>query len=199
MPQPHNEERRWTAAETAEDLLAQVEDALVAGWSEEELLAAFDREGVDLTTAGLLIDDVRKDAAASGGPSGSGHHEDVAIAVSATRAFLRRPDDALTIDPERQRDLHAALCAAGLRPTTADALLADVVGLERRMAAVYHRRMRRLGVQGMAVGGLCTALFVFGGLFGGDGARWHLFTATLTGGLFAYSMVLWRRGRPPTR
>lgn len=197
MSEQAAQSRPWTATETAEDLLAQVEDALVAGWSEAELLAAFDNEGVDGVTAALVLDDVRRDAAAAGGPSSSGRHEHVSIALTAARQFIRQRHDPLTLSHEHQRALATALTTAGLRATTAEALLADLTALERRMAEVYHRRMRRLGLQGMVVGGATSVLFVFGGLFGGDGARWHLITAALTLALFAYSLQLWRRGRPP--
>ncbi len=199
MATPPTMERPWTAAETAEDLLAQVEDALVAQWSEEEILAGFDREGLEAPTAAMVLSDIRRDADAAGGPSSSGQHERVAIALAASRRYIRHLDDALRVDPQRCDTLRKALVGAGLREATAQALLSDVTALERRMAAVYHRRMRRLGMQGMVVGGLTTALFAFGGIFGGGGARWHLFTAALTACLFAYSVMLWRRGRPPGR
>ncbi len=199
MATPANMERPWTAAETAEDLLSQVEDTLVADWGEDEILAGLDREGLESPTAAMMLSDVRKDADKAGGPSSSGHHEYVTIALAASRRYIRDPDDPLTLDSKRCDALRQALVSAGLRPETAEALLTDIIALERRMAAVYHRRMRRLGIQGMVVGGATTALFVFGGIFGDAGARWHLMTAALTACLFGYSVVLWRRGRPPGR
>lgn len=191
--------RPWTAAETAEDLLAQVEDALFAGWSQDEIIGALELEGLEGPTAAALAGDVQRDAEAAGGPSSSGEHQRLFMSLGRARQHLRRDDDALTIDEQRREALTLALQKAGLRESTAQAVVSDLVGLERRVALVYQRRMRRLGLQGMAVGGGATALFLFGGLFGGGGARWHLVSAAMTGAFFIYATLLYRRGRPPRR
>ncbi len=186
-------QRAWTAQETAEDLIGQVEDALIGGWSVADAGEALTHQGLDAQTAAQLVDDVR---ALPRPESGTLAAPEVIELVHA-RSFLRAPGDPLTLVPEQVQALEAALTEAGLPGSTAASVCAELAAMERRMAQVYHRRMRRLGVQGMVVGVLATALLGYGGLYGGPDARWHLVTATFTLGLFVYSAALWRRGRPP--
>lgn len=185
--------RPWTARETADDLIAQLEDALHGGWSGAQLSEALTHQGLEAETAANLVEEVAKLDAPDGGHNTA---PDVIILLQ-TRRFLRDPDDPLTVLASRREALAAALQAAGLREATAAAVCSELAALERRGAQVYFKRMRRLGVQGMVVGGLATALLGYGGLYGGPEARWHLTTAAVTLALFIYSTVLFRRGRKP--
>ena len=184
--------RPWTATETALDLVAQVEDALQGGWDRALLSDALQHQGLEEATATLLLTDVAGLAAPDGG---TGDAPEVVQLLSARR-FLRDSNDPLTVLDTRRDALTTALIRVGLREATAAAVTSELASLERRGAAVFFKRMRRLGIQGMIVGGLGTLLLGYGGLYGGPQARWHLATAAVTLALFLYSAALFRRGRP---
>ncbi len=184
--------RPWTATETAVDLVAQVEDALQGGWDRALLGDALLHQGLDDATVALLLADVAGLAAPDGGTVDAPE----VVQLLSARRFLRDPADPLTVLDTRRDALTTALIAVGLREATAAAITSELASLERRGAAVFFKRMRRLGVQGMIVGGLGTLLLGYGGLYGGPQARWHLATAAVTLALFLYSAALFRRGRP---
>ncbi|MCO4762168.1 MAG: hypothetical protein KC502_11730 [Myxococcales bacterium] len=190
---PHG--RPWTATETANDLIAQIEDAVASGWQRPALDEALVHQGLEPATATQLVTDI---AALPQPDGGAGDPPDV-IELLATRMFMRAPHDPLTVLDTRITELAKALEKSGLSAALAAAVTSELAALERRGAETYFGRMRRLGLQGMVVGGATTLLLGYGGLYGGPNARWHLATAAMTLGLFAYSVVLYRRGRPPSR
>ena len=189
--------RVWTVAEVAEDLVAQVEGALTERWTEEEIIESLGIEGLDSLSVRQLLDDVRGQIGSDGPVQPDGQAPVACLSLVPLRTLVREDSDALSIDTDACEQVIEALVAQGLRSTTAQAIVNEVVGMERRSADVYQRRMRRLGVQGMAFGGCITLFFLYGVVVGGPSARWHLVTASLTLALFVYSVFLYRRGRPP--
>ena len=181
----------WTATATANHLIAQVEDALHGGWDRAALSQALQHQGLEAETAETLLRDVE----GMKSPEGGTNDAPEVIELLSLRRFMRSPDSPLVLLDSRRDDLVAALEKIGLPGATAAAVTSELASLERRGAAVYFGRMRRLGVQGMVVGGLATLFLGYGGLYGGPQARWHLVTAAVTLGLFLYSIVLFRRGR----
>ena len=212
VPNQEPAERIWTAAEAAEDLFAQLEDALAAGLADDDVIAALAAEGVEAATARWLIDDARVDAASGGeqaswiaGESGAGPTDAAGLTAPAytmnlwqLRRTLRGGDDPMSLPEANAKALADALAQIGARASTAGAVVDELRRTERLMHDGFRARWRRLGIQGMIVGGAATALMLLGGSAGGA-ARWHWFTAALTAALFVYSVALWRRGQPPTR
>lgn len=189
--------RPWTAAETAEDLLAQVEDALRDGASDATTAAALEREGASPEVAAWIVEDVRSaadPALVDEGTRGDVGPDAVAISLFRLRVGLRAEDQPLVLPPERADALRAALAKAGLRASAADALVDDGLRMERAMGSTVRARLRRLATQGMVVSGAGTALFVLGGTAGGA-ARWHWLSAVFTGAFFLYALALHRRNR----
>lgn len=185
-------ERAWTAAEAAEDLVAQMEELLGDGIVPTALASALEVEGLERQTAQAVVFDV------------AGRSATAALDAAATtcgidlvhlRRFLRKPGIRLEIDDAAVAKMHAALVKQGLRPATAAAAVAELASGERRFAEVHLRRMRRLGVQGMLAGGAFTAFFAWSALVGPGGA-WNLLTAGMTLAMAAYSGVLYARNRP---
>ncbi len=191
--------RVWTVAEVAEDLVAQVEGALQDRWTEEDVIEALGIEGLDSLSVRQLLDDLRGGVTSDGAADLAERAPVAHLSLVPLRTLVRAESDALSIDSDACAQVLEALEQQGLRATTAEAVVNEVVGMERRAAAVYQRRMRRLGKQGMAFGGAITLFFVYGAVVGGPSARWHLVTASLTLALFVYSFFLYRRGRPPGR
>lgn len=191
--------RPWTHAEIAEDLLAQVDEALAAGCATGALLAALDAEGLQPSTAQRLLDEVRAAMEATDGDAATGHGSalvtddgQVLLSLWRLRTAMRAHDDALRIDQDAVRGLQASLAAAGLSAATARAVVDDARSVERTMQVGFLARRKRLGIQGFVFGLATTGLFVLGGLPGGA-ARWHWATACATAALCGYSWLMWQR------
>jgi len=190
----------WTAAQTAEDLLSLVEDAIVAGWSIDEIVDTLTIQGLDQATSTALLDETRDAAQAAGrldNPPDESASAQTFIDLTPSVRWIRAPGDPLTIDDDRVEMLAKALAKAGLSASTANAIASEIAAHERLLLDVYRTRMRRLAVQGMVAGGLFTSFFVWAAVVGGGTAYWHLLTASLTSLLTIYSIVLYRNGRPP--
>ncbi|MEY3014285.1 MAG: hypothetical protein RIT45_3020 [Pseudomonadota bacterium] len=203
MSPPETTTRPWTPVETTEDLLAQIDDALAAGIDRAEVIAALVREGLEAETAGWAVDDV---VAAQGTDAGTGADvapptsvDDaggpLALSLWRVRIALRSESDPMQLPPERADALRRAFVRGGLRESAASALVDEALRLERALRTAFRARLRRLGMQGMVVSGLGTALFVLGG-FAGGAMRWHWFSAVFTGAFFLYALALWRRNPP---
>ncbi len=195
--------RPWTHAEIAEDLLAQIDEALAAGCTIESLVASLDAEGLGRSTALRLIDEVQaamepeaspetEATTAPERPAILGEDGQIWLSLWRLRTAMRAVDDALRIDATAVASLRAALAAAGLSPATAQAVIDEARAVERKMQLGFLARRRRLGVQGFVFGLVTTGLFVLGGLPGGA-ARWHWATACATAALTGYSWLLWQR------
>ncbi len=197
MSPPETTTRPWTPVETAEDLLAQIDDAIAAGVGRAGVVAA-----LSLAVAACGGDDV----AAAQTPDDAGSHpggeasatadeEPPALSLWRVRVALRADDDPMQLPPERADALRRAFVRGGLRESAASALVDEALRLERALRTAFRARLRRLGMQGMIVSGIGTALFVLGGFAGGS-MRWHWFSALFTGAFFLYALALWRRNPP---
>ena len=176
-----NAPQQWSADLAAEDLVAQLEDALAGPMSRADLLEVLRFQGLPHDLATALMTEVQPRPEEAGQPS------DTRVELVSTRMFL-------TVDVETRRAaLSQALIAQGLTVETAEALVTALIKLNQKQTDLIRRRRRMLGVQGTAVGAVATGLLTYGGLYGGGTAYWHLLTALFSGGLMLYSIVLWRR------
>lgn len=191
-------------AQVAEDLLAQLEDAIIAGWSEQEIVQTLGLQGVDTTTATAMYEEVHAAAQEAGrldalpeDDQTDGRQPLQLLDVTASVRWIRTPGDPLHITIERVEQLASALQTAGLRSSTANQFVSELASHERLILDVYRKRMRRLGKQGVIAGSLFTTFFVWSALVGGGTAYWHLTTASATALLTGYSVLLYRNGRRP--
>ena len=200
----------WTPSAIAEDLVAQVGELLTAGASPAALVAALVREGIEARTAWAMVrelaarhertrhePDVLPDA--DGQSPGAGEAV-YGVDTTLARQWLRR------LGPcEPPAALAAALQASGLSAATASALATEWQNDCARLDLRQELRLRRLGVQGMAAGGLFTLYFAGVALngfvgpgrgeFAGDEAPWNALTASFTAAMTLYSAALWWRHR----
>lgn len=190
----------WTVSQVAEDLLAQMEDAQAAGWSEQEVVQTLEIQGLDATTATAMWADVRATAEAAGRLEAlpdDAQAQGPFVDVTASARWIRTPGDPLHINEKRVGELAAALQLAGLLDSTANQFVNDLASHEQLILGVYRTRMRRLGKQGIIAGSLFTTFFVWSALVGGGTAYWHLATASATALLTGYSLLLYRNGSRP--
>jgi len=176
----------WTADQCAEDLVAQVEELLVVGASQAQIVAALETEGLTQAHAHALVGPLA--AKVVPGPDPQIRPDAICgIDVAAWRKWLRRGDSPLP--------LQQALVRQGLP----DAVAADIVGdlAQAELAFLDHNRerLRRLGNQAIVAGVGFTGALCWLALGPGPNARWHLLTALGTLGLVVYGVVLRQRHR----
>ena len=171
----------WSAELACEDIVAQIEDALAGPISQSELLEVLRFQGLSHELASSLLAEIGPR------PPEAGEPQDTQVELVSTRMWLRANA------AEHSERFIEALVDRGLSKQMAQSLLSELLKLNAKQDALVQRRRRMLGVQGSAVGAVATGLLVYGGLYGGQSARWHLVTAVFSGALMLYSLVLWRR------
>ena len=189
----------WKPVEIADDFVAQVRELLLAGAPDLALVEALERDGVTLTTARRVVQEIR---VMTGQDPRSTMDTAViyGIEVTMARRWLRTLDHR-----DKPTALEDGLRQHGLSAASARGLAADLLEDCRQQDARQHLRLRRLGLQGMVAGGLFTVFFASVACNGflGPGAqsmarseaRWNAITALMTLALSAYSALLWRRHR----
>ncbi len=191
--------RPWTVAETAEDLLARVEDALLDGFEAADIVSRLEAEGLDPHTARAVVAEVEAHKRVLPAGAAPAIESTLEITLAPVRTLLRGNSAPYDVDRAAADALVVALGRAGLSNATSSTLIAEVVAGERRMLELVTQRMRRLGVQGMFFGAATSLFFLYVAAVGGPAGAWNLLTATCTLSLTVYSWFLFRRGRPPNR
>ena len=179
----------WTAAQIAEDLLAQVDELLGEQLPGPAIARALEAEGMTQETAEAVVAEVR------------GARAEVAddaqivcgVETAQLRRFVRLPGSSLQPDADRMAELRIALTARGLGAATAAALVSEVAAGQSRLGDVFSRRLRRVAMQGMIAGAVFTLFFAWTTLASWPASRWHLLTVAATAGMTVYSALLYRR------
>ena len=139
-----DERRSWTADSAAEDLLGQVRELIAEGAPASAVVRALENEGLELVTAEAVVTELAPDAHLA--PS------ELACGVDAEGLRARLELDTAEV-------ISHALVRHGLQTATAAALVAELCASERRLTEQRRGRLRRLGLHGMVVGSVFTALF----------------------------------------
>lgn len=185
----------WTPAQVAEDLLAQLDDAASAGFAPSVLLRALQDEGLEASTATALVELGMRTAPATRDPAEGSNASapeeladaDAAVELWPVRAWLHAHEDA--------GPLIDAFVAAGLARVHSEALLAGATRAGQHIEAVRAARLRKVGLQGVAVGGACALFFGWHALTAGAGGLWNLVPAGAALALTLYAAALWWRHR----
>jgi hypothetical protein len=176
----------WTADQCAEDLVAQVEELLMAGASQAQVVAALETEGLTQPHAQALVGLLAGKVVPGPDPQ-LGPDAICGMDVAAWRKWLRRGDSPLP--------LQHALVRQGLPNDVAADIVHDLAEAELAFLDHNRQRLRRLGNQAIVAGVGFTAALCWLAMGPGPHARWHLLTAVGTLGLVAYGVVLRQRHR----
>jgi hypothetical protein len=176
-----DERRRWTADSAAEDLVGQVRELIAESAPASAVVRALENEGLELDTARAVVTELAPDARLEA--------SDLACGVDAQGLRARLELDTAEV-------LAHALAQHGLQTATAATLVAELRASERRLNEQRRARLRRLGLHGMVVGSVFTALFVWTATRGDHDGRVDIVTAGLTALLALYSLALYRKHGP---
>lgn len=179
----------WSAAQIAEDLLAQVDELLAEPLPGAAIARALEAEGLTPETAQAVVAEVLKERTDL--PDDAGVV--CGIETGQMRRFVRVQGQSLRPDADRMTELRMALTGQGLGAATAAALVAEIAAGQSRLGDVFARRLRRVALQGMMAGTVFTLFFAWTTLASWPASRWHLLTVTATAGLTVYSALLYRR------
>jgi hypothetical protein len=177
----------WTADQCAEDLVAQVEELLMAGATQAQIVGALETEGLLQPHAEALVVQLAAKVVPEPDPQLS-PDAICGIDVAAWRKWLRRGDS--------PTPLQQALVRQGLTDDVAADIVRDLAQAELAFLDHNRERLRRLGNQAIVAGVGFTGALCWLAMGPGPHARWHLLTAVGTLGLVAYGVVLRQRHRP---
>lgn len=182
----------WSAAQCAEDLLAQLEELLDVGASPQQLQEALEREGLQADTASSLVAHLRnpqRERLVAASETQLDPNAPCGLDTVAFRLWFRR-NGPLT-------PLMEALAQQGCPDTLAMTVVTELAHAEAAFAAHQRARLRKLGMQAIVAGtGFTVALLA---LASGPGPRawWNALPALGTAGLVAYGAVLRKRHQEP--